>query len=118
VVVDSALLRRVLTNLIVNALQAMPGGGKLIITASKEGESLTVTVQDTGVGIAEENLARIFSPFFTTKAKGQGLGLAVCRRLVEAQDGTITVKSEFGKGSAFTFAIPTNQDRHSRSNMK
>ena len=111
IILDRTLFRRVLTNLIVNAVQAMPQGGKLTITASKEGESLTVTVQDTGVGIAQETLARIFSPFFTTKAKGQGLGLAVCRRLVEAQDGTITVKSELGKGSAFTFTIPTKPDR-------
>lgn len=110
-ILDPTLFRRVLTNLIVNAVQAMPKGGKLTITASKERESLTVTVQDTGVGIAQENLARIFNPFFTTKAKGQGLGLPVCRRLVEVQDGTITVTSELGKGSAFTFAIPTKLDR-------
>lgn len=110
-ILDPTLFRRVLTNLIVNAVQAMPKGGKLTITASKERESLTVTVQDTGVGIAQENLARIFNPFFTTKAKGQGLGLPVCRRLVEVQDGTITVKSELGKGSEFTFAIPTKLDR-------
>jgi PAS domain S-box-containing protein len=111
VILDRTLFRRVLTNLIVNAVQSMPQGGKLTITAYKEGESLTVIVQDTGVGIAQENLAKIFSPFFTTKAKGQGLGLSVCKRLAEAQDGTITVKSELGKGSAFTFTIPTKPHR-------
>ncbi|MGA2239340.1 MAG: PAS domain S-box protein [Candidatus Bathyarchaeia archaeon] len=109
VVVDSTLLQRVLSNLIMNAVQAMPKGGNLTVTAHKEQESLTVTVQDAGEGIARENMDKIFNPFFTTKAKGQGLGLAVCRRLVEAQNGTITVTSEVGKGSTFTLKIPTSR---------
>lgn len=108
---DSVLFRRVLTNLVVNAVQAMPQGGKLTITASNEGESLTVVVQDSGVGIAQDSLARIFSPCFTTKAKGQGLGLAVSKRLVETQKESITVKSEVGKGSMFTFTIPITKPR-------
>ncbi len=109
VVVDSTLLQRVLSNLIMNAVQAMPKGGNLTVTAHKEQESLTVTVQDAGEGIARENMDKIFNPFFTTKAKGQGLGLAVCRRLVEAQNGTIAVTSEVGKGSTFTLKIPTSR---------
>jgi two-component system sensor histidine kinase AtoS len=107
--VDPVLLKRVLTNLTINAVQAMPEGGKLFIECSKEDESLSVRVRDTGEGVAPENLEKIFSPFFTTKAKGQGLGLAVCKRLVEAQNGTITVKSELGKGSTFTIKIPMNR---------
>jgi signal transduction histidine kinase len=102
-------MRRVLTNLATNALQAMPQGGKLTIRASKKRETMTITVQDTGEGIPRESMERIFSPFFTTKAKGQGLGLAVCRRLVEAQGGTVTVKSKLGKGSAFTVQIPATE---------
>jgi PAS domain S-box-containing protein len=109
VMVDSALLHRVVTNLVANAVQAMPKGGRLTTTVHKEQESLTITVQDTGEGIPAENLDMIFTPFFTTKAKGQGLGLAVCKRLVEAQNGTITVRSEVGKGSTFTLRIPTNK---------
>jgi PAS domain S-box-containing protein len=109
--VDSALLKRILLNLIVNAVQAMPNGGRLAIESSKKSDSLTVSVKDTGEGIAKENLGRIFNPFFTTKAKGQGLGLAVCKRLVEAQDGTIIVTSEVGKGSTFTVMIPINKTR-------
>jgi two-component system sensor histidine kinase AtoS len=70
---------------------------------------VSVTVRDTGEGVAPENLEKIFNPFFTTKAKGQGLGLAVCKRLIEAQSGTITVKSELGKGSTFTIEIPMNR---------
>jgi len=103
---DPALFRRVLTNLILNAVQAMPNGSKLTITGSKNEKSLTVAVHDTGVGVAPENLGKVFNPFFTTKAKGQGL--AVCKRLVEAQGGTINVTSEVGKGSTFTVTVSTS----------
>jgi len=106
---DPALFRRVLTNLILNAVQAMPKGGKLTITGSRGVESFTVAVQDTGVGIAPENLEKVFKPFFTTKAQGQGLGLAVCKRLTEAQGGTVEVASRVGKGSTFTLRIPINR---------
>ena len=103
---NPVLLKRVVTNLINNAVQAMPKGGRLTIAALGNHDSLTVSVQDTGMGIAPASLDKIFNPFFTTKAQGQGLGLAVCKRLVEAQNGTITVKSEIGKGSTFTIAVP------------
>lgn len=106
--VHPALLRRALVNLILNAIQAMPNGGELTISASKIQDSAVITVQDTGTGIPAENLDKIFNPFFTTKAQGQGLGLAVCKRLVEAQRGEITVKSQLGKGSIFTIKLPTN----------
>jgi PAS domain S-box-containing protein len=106
--IDPALFKRVLTNLILNAIQAMPEGGRLTITGSRGDESFTLAVQDTGGGIAQENLEKVFTPFFTTKAKGQGLGLAVCKRLTEAQGGTITVASQVGEGSTFTLKIPTN----------
>jgi len=104
--VDSSFIRRVFINLITNALQAMPDGGLLTIKASKSGDSVLISFQDTGIGISPENLTKIFQPLFTTKAKGQGLGLAVCRRLVEAHNGNITVQSEAGKGSTFTIEIP------------
>jgi PAS domain S-box-containing protein len=103
---DTILFRRVLANLVLNAIQAMPKGGRLTIAGSAGDGSLTVAVQDTGVGIAPASLEKIFNPFFTTKAQGQGLGLAVCKRLVEAQGGTITAKSQMGKGSTFTITIP------------
>jgi two-component system sensor histidine kinase HydH len=106
---DPVLFKRVLTNLILNAIQAMPKGGRLTIAGSREDGSLIVAVQDNGLGIARENLERVFAPFFTTKAQGQGLGLAVCKRLVEAQGGTIAVSSEVGRGSTFTITMPTNR---------
>jgi len=105
---DTALFTRVLTNLILNAVQAMPIGGKLTIVG-RVAERITMKVQDTGVGIAPENLPKIFDPFFTTKARGQGLGLSVCKRLIEAQGGTINVTSEVGKGSVFEFEIPASE---------
>jgi PAS domain S-box-containing protein len=110
VLIDSYLMRRVLTNLVINAMQAMPKGGKLAIRASKKGETATVSVQDTGTGIPEEHMHKLFNPFFTTKAKGQGLGLAVCKRLVEAQGGEITVESKPGKGTTFTASIPQRKN--------
>jgi PAS domain S-box-containing protein len=104
---DTTIFKRVLSNLVLNSLQAMPNGGELTISGSRNNESIEVSVQDTGVGIPPENLGKIFNLFFTTKAQGQGLGLPVCKRLVEEQGGTISVNSRPGKGSVFTFRIPT-----------
>jgi signal transduction histidine kinase len=84
----------------------MPGGGTLTIeTAAADGRA-SVSVTDTGAGIAPEHLARLFQPLFTTKARGIGLGLAVARRLAEANGGTIEVRSESGRGSRFTVLLP------------
>jgi len=105
--IDPDLLKRILVNLVLNAVQAMPNGGRLTITTSATEGSVAVSVQDTGVGIPAQNLSKIFKPFFTTKAQGQGLGLAVCKRLVEAQGGKIEVQSQLGTGSTFTIIIPT-----------
>ena len=109
VMVNPFLLKRVLTNLVTNAIQAMPTGGEMTIAASQTLDSVTISINDSGVGIPKENLAKLFKPFFTTKAKGQGLGLAVCKRLIEAQGGTISVDSEEGKGSTFTVKVPTTR---------
>jgi len=111
--VDPQLMRRVLINLAMNALQAMPQGGQLKIRASVTEETVVISFRDTGVGISEENLDKMFQPLFTTKAKGQGLGLAVCKRLVEAHGGKITVESEPRKGAAFTVEIPSRSESQS-----
>ena len=110
VYVDPVLMRRVLSNLVTNALQAMPNGGELTISAHNDENFAFITVSDTGVGIPKENLSKLFTPLFTTKAKGQGFGLAVCKRLVEAHGGQITVESESGKGSTFTIKIPLGHE--------
>jgi signal transduction histidine kinase len=91
-----------------NAIAAMPSGGKLEISHIHDGSSLTLVVADTGEGIAEEDLCRIFEPFFTTKGmgKGTGLGLAVCRKIVEQHGGRISVSSRPGEGAKFFISLP------------
>ncbi|MBC7112508.1 MAG: PAS domain S-box protein [Candidatus Methanomethyliales bacterium] len=106
---DEYILRRVCSNLILNAIQAMPNGGTLKISAHIEGGYFVMKISDTGAGIPKEVLDKLFTPFFTTKAKGMGLGLAVSKKLVEIHGGTITVESEVGKGTTFTIKIPQRQ---------
>ena len=103
---DATYLRRALSNLINNAVQAMPNGGMLIIQAYTDRGRAIISVKDTGSGISEETKANLFTPLFTTKAKGQGLGLAVVKRLTEALNGQVTVESEEGKGANFTIELP------------
>ncbi len=103
---DPTLIRRILTNLINNAIQAMPNGGILELTAYKKDSKAVITVSDTGKGIPEEIKPKLFTPLVTTKAKGQGLGLAVVKRLVEALNGSITFESQEGKGTTFTIQLP------------
>ena len=103
---DSAYIRRIITNLISNAVQAMPKGGKLTVQTIRENGQATLIVEDTGVGIPENAKSKLFQPLFTTKSKGQGFGLAVCKRLVDAMGGAITFESEEGKGTKFTVKLP------------
>jgi PAS domain S-box-containing protein len=103
---DPTFIKRVLTNLTNNAIQSMPNGGKLSLAAYKKDEEVTITVSDTGKGIPEEVKPRIFTPLVTTKAKGQGLGLAVVKRLIEALHGNVTFESQEGKGTTFIVKLP------------
>ncbi len=105
--VDPTIIRRVLTNLITNALQAMPEGGNLELRAyrMKDPQTVTLRVEDTGVGIPKTDHKKMFTPLFTTKSKGQGLGLPVCKKLVEAHGGTISFKSQLRKGTRFTIKL-------------
>jgi two-component system sensor kinase FixL len=104
---DLQLLKRVLINLVTNSLQAMPDGGKLTLTGQVNCEGqVSVSVEDTGVGIPEAIKQQIFTPLFTTKPRGQGFGLAVCKRVIEAHGGTITFESTEGKGAKFTVQFP------------
>lgn len=105
---DQTMIKRILTNLIINAIQAMPKGGHLNISACPHENNVLLIVEDTGVGIPDEVKHRLFMPMTTTKAKGQGLGLAVVKRLVEALNGTIGFKSELGKGTKFIIELPMN----------
>jgi two-component system sensor histidine kinase HydH len=99
-------LEQVMLNILKNALQAMPDGGDLRVVALRSPKVATVTVTDTGPGIPTEDRERIFKPFHTTKPRGTGLGLAVCRKIVEEHGGTITVGGEPGNGAVFTITLP------------
>jgi signal transduction histidine kinase len=103
---DHSYLQRILINLSNNAIQAMPNGGKLTISATCDNGKATITVQDTGVGIPEQIKSKIFTPLVTTKVTGQGFGLAAAKRFTEAMGGTVTFESEVGKGTKFIIQLP------------
>lgn len=105
---DATQLHQVLINLVVNAIQAMPSGGKLSIRTSRQGDRVHLTVSDTGVGMSDDVKKNIFTPFFTTKDvdEGTGLGLAVVHGIVTSHGGTISVTSELGNGTTFDVELP------------
>jgi len=104
--VDAEQMERAFVNVIKNAAEAMPNGGVLTIACKEINGSLEVAFSDTGVGMSREIAEKIWTPFFTTKARGMGLGLSICRRIVEAHGGTVSVESTVGKGTTFTVTIP------------
>ncbi len=120
---DEGQLKQAVNNLLINALQAMPGGGRLTLRASNRGrdqsppdglepgEYVRVSVSDTGVGIRPEDLPRVFDPYFTTKAKGHGIGLSMTWSVVKNHGGYITASSEPGKGSVFELYLPATGRR-------
>jgi signal transduction histidine kinase len=108
---DRFALGRVFRNLITNAIQATKAGGRVTITTARAGDDVEIRVADTGSGIPHDRLSRIFDDFVTTKSRGLGLGLAICKRIVEQLDGTITVESEVDRGTAFTVRFPARGDR-------
>ena len=106
---DPTFVKRSITNLVNNAVQAMPDGGELGLSAQKKEECIVICVSDTGQGIPEHVKANLFTPLTTTKAKGQGLGLAVVKRLIEALNGKVSFESEEGKGTKFILELPLNK---------
>ena len=107
--VDRVLLSRAVTNMIENALHAMPGGGSLTIKGEAGASSVTLSVTDTGTGMDPEALRRIFEPYFSTKATGTGLGLTIAKRNVELNGGRIHVQSSPGKGTVVTIELPVSE---------
>jgi signal transduction histidine kinase len=103
---DEDEIRQVLVNLMENACQAMISGGMLLVGTKTQGESVEVVIGDTGCGISVENVAKIFAPFFTTKSRGTGLGLAVVKKIIDRHQGTIKVDSKVGEGTRFTIRLP------------
>jgi len=106
VVADADQVRQVFVNLSLNAIQAMPDGGWLKIATRKNDGFIEVEFADTGCGIPEENMKKLYDPFFTTKARGVGLGLAVTQGIIARHNGNIEVKSEVGKGTVFLVKLP------------
>jgi signal transduction histidine kinase len=106
------LLEQVLVNLFDNALQAMPAGGQLMVDLGAAqrptGRVVEARIGDTGLGIADDDKRRIFDPHFTTKADGNGLGLAICKRLITIHHGAIGVESFPGTGTIFTVTLPAH----------
>ncbi len=110
---NASELREVFTNLILNAVDAMPQGGRLEVTCRRDGEQVIATVVDTGVGMTEGVRQNIFDPFFTTKgAGGMGLGMSVVYGIVTRHGGTIDVETTLGKGTAFTLVFPVTHEPH------
>ena len=107
---DKEMMKRIFMNLALNAIQAIEKRGKLEVLTKETKGFVEVSFKDTGVGMSKENLKNLFIPFFTTKARGMGMGLAICKRFVDAHSGCIKVKSEEGKGSTFTVRLPIQQD--------
>lgn len=105
ILVDPQQIGQVLDNLIINAYQAMPAGGKLSVKTTQKKDGINISVADTGTGISEDNLRRLFEPLFTTKMRGIGLGLALSKNYVEANGGSISVKSKENQGSTFTISF-------------
>lgn len=107
VVLDCNQLSQVFVNLTLNAIDAMSDGGALTVRSMLRGSDIVIQFEDTGTGIPKEDFGRIFDPFYTTKEKGTGLGLAVSYNIIKKMNGTLTIESEAGKGSVFTITIPS-----------
>lgn len=103
---DAGQLKQAFYNLVKNAVQVMQNGGRLGVSCSSDSDFVTLSVMDSGPGIAQENLSSIFQPYFTTKDRGTGLGLMIVERIVRDHGGSLSVESEEGAGTTFTIAIP------------
>ena len=104
-------LQQVFLNLLINARDAMPEGGKVTVATETKGFKVLIHVADTGTGISKENLDKMFTPFFTTKeaGKGTGLGLSICNKIVSQHRGEIKVKTEVNVGTTFSVVLPVTR---------
>lgn len=106
VMLDERAFKQAFLNLLVNARQAMPGGGELIVRVQRRGTKVELSVTDTGVGMSEDELERCFDLYWSTKRDGTGLGLSTVARIVEEHDGSVSVLSEKGRGTSFQIVLP------------
>ena len=107
--IDARYIKQALLNLIKNAVAAMPGGGTLSIESLRSGDEVLVRISDTGAGIPDEIMDKIFEPYFTTKPFGTGLGLTIVFKIVKEHFGDISVTSRVGEGTTVTLALPVPQ---------
>src|SRR3989304_8664337 len=115
--IDKEQIKQVLLNIILNAVQATSANGEIFIETRRFGgsdEFVQVEIRDTGEGIPEKDIENIFTPFFTTKHGGSGLGLSISHQIVQEHRGSINVKSELGEGSIFTINLPVNPRHYER----
>ena len=110
VMLDESSLRGALMNLILNAIAAMPDGGKLTITLTSIDETLRLTITDTGQGIGEEEVKKVFEPFYTTKEDGLGLGMPYAKKIIEQHGGSISLNSQLGEGTRIQIELPKEVD--------
>jgi signal transduction histidine kinase len=108
---DPELLRQVLLNLVINAMQSMPDGGSVIVSAAPRDGWMLIQVKDEGCGIRAEDRGRIFDPFFTTKENGSGLGLSVAHQIIEQHGGRLTAEANQGTGTTFSVWLPLRRER-------
>lgn len=108
---DAELLHRAISNLVLNAMDAMPNGGTLTLRTRPDDGKVTVSVSDTGTGLTREECERIFTPYYTSKQHGTGLGLAIVQSVVSDHGGRISVQSEPGRGTTFVVELPNNMER-------
>ncbi|KHE91296.1 MAG: hypothetical protein K8F52_12515 [Candidatus Scalindua rubra] len=108
---DSSAIKQALLNVILNAQQAMPNGGELIVRTYQNGENIFIDITDTGVGIQKGKIDKIFQVYFSTKKTGTGLGLPTAKRIIEENKGTIDIRSEDGKGSSFLIKLPVSKSK-------
>ncbi len=106
---DRVQIRRALLNIIRNAIDAMPKGGKLKIWLEKKDQKALIHIEDTGIGISDHELQKIFDPFFTTKDFGTGLGLAIVQQIIDEHNGQISCQSRVGEGTTFSIALPLDK---------
>jgi len=104
--VDSEQIKRVFSNIIINAIESMPENSELTVSTKNDGNYFIVKIKDVGEGIPDEDIIRIFDPFFSTKPAGIGLGLSICYGIVVSHGGVIEVESEMNKGTVFTISLP------------
>lgn len=111
VAADPELLHRAFSNLVLNAVEAMPQGGTLTLTTSPQENHVTIEIQDTGKGLSPEEYERLFTPYYTSKTHGTGLGLAIVQSVINDHGGTVGVRSEPGQGATFIITLPRNLDK-------